>query len=171
MTEIGRERSTWVAMTPDVACIIDNLGLSVGTVVYSQAWTPATGYDLVDIENKLKSGEYDGIVCGLGDGNTEIGEFAAQLSENGDAPLCFVRHFDDSSSESLTAQAAYNMAAIAAAAASVRTSRGAGKVPVSGHFVWAIIVFGLLIALVMQNRKMYYVAGVHQPEPKRKKKK
>jgi ABC-type Zn uptake system ZnuABC Zn-binding protein ZnuA len=171
MAAIGRERSKWVAMSPEAAYIIDNLGLAVGTV----GWNPDTGlvsgYDLIDIENKLRSGEYAGLVCPMEMRNEEAGQLALEHEEKTGTQIAWVKYSAGQSENPLIENAAYNAAAIAAAAAvgDVRTT--SGGMPVSAHLIWALIVFGLIIALVMQNRQAYYGRGSRAPQKENRKKK
>ena len=54
-----------MAMSPEAAYIIDNLGLAVGTVAWHPDTGAVTGHDMVDIENKLQSREFAGMVCNI----------------------------------------------------------------------------------------------------------
>jgi len=171
MQETGRERSVWVAMVPGVAYTIDNLGLGVaGFIYYSEGPGFASGSDLQSMENKLRSGECAGVVCPLSMRQSKAGETAEQLSGDTGAPVCYVRFLDAQADDSYLAQAAYNAGAIAAVAAQGSAARSSGGVTASGHAAWGIIVFALLIALVMQNKRMYYTGGAMVSGRKQRKK-
>jgi len=171
MAAVGRERSRWVAMSPEAAYIIDNLNLGVGAV----GWNPDTGivsgHDLVDIENKLQSGEYAGLVCPIGMRNDENGQLTLQLEESTGAPVAWVKYSAGQSENPLIENASYNAAAIAAAAAVGDRSGVGGATPVSAHLIWALIVFALLVALVMQNRRTYQSGAYYAPKNRDGKKK
>jgi len=155
MEELERERSTWVAMLPGVCYTIDNLGLGVGAVVYTEGAGFASGSELMEVEHSLRQREYAGIVCPISMKDSRAGEMAEQISLDTDTPVCYVRFLDAAAEDSFLAQAAYNLGAIGATAAEGSIIRQPG-IPISAHLIWAVIVFGLLITIVLQNKRMYY---------------
>jgi len=155
MVNVGRERSRWVGMIPGVLYSIDNLGVSVADVVYREGGGFASGADLLVIEDKLREREWAGVVCPLSMRGSKAGEMAEQIARDTGAPVAYVKFLDARSGDSFLALAAYNASAISVAAVEgevVAQSRSSG----SGWIVWMLVVFGLLIALVMQNKRMYY---------------
>ncbi len=158
VANLGRERSRWVAMEACVVYQIDNLGLTVADVVYRDAGGFASGADLLAIEDKLREREYAGLVCPLSMRGSKEGEMAEQIARDTGAPVAYVKFLDAQAGDSFLAQAAYNCGAIAVAAMkgeAAAQTRSTG----SGWIVWMLVVFGLLIALVMQNKRMYYSGG------------
>jgi len=172
VTELDRERTQWVAMVPGVAYTITNLGVGVGAVVATEGSGFASGSELLDIENNLIEGEFTGIVCPLSMKDSRPGEMARQLSEDSGTPVCYIRFFDATPDDSFTSQASYNLGAIAnALGQSDRRVKGGGA-PVSGTLIWALIVFALLIAVVIQNKRIneaYSGLGSVNKKPKKKK--
>lgn len=158
-SELGRERSTWAAMVPGVLYTIDNLGLEVGGVVFTEGVGFASGADLFDMENSLRDGEYAGLVCPLSMKNAKPGEIAEQLSLDTGAPVCYVKFLDSKADDSFLAQASYNAGAMAATVAKSTVTQAAPHQSAAGNLVWAAIVGILLIAIVMQNKRIYYTAG------------
>ena len=80
------------------------------------------------------------------------GEIAEQVSRDTGAPVCYVRFLQAGEDDTYLSLSAYNTGALAAAA---RSSAQAGDGTLSSaHLVWGLIVFALLVALVMQNRRM-----------------
>jgi len=171
LVAVGRERSTWVAMSPEAAYIIDNLGLAVGTVAWNPETGLVTGHDLVDIENKLQSREYAGMVCAMSMHNSETGQLALQLEESTDAQIAWVKYKADESENPIIENAAYNAAAMSTAAALGDITTTTSGPPVSAHLIWALIVFVLLILLVMQNKHAHYSGGSFAPATKNSRKK
>ncbi len=174
--KIGRERSRWVAMTPEAAYIIENMGLEIGGDIYlpgvsgSLSGFPAFP-DIDDIEMKLRSGEYIAVVCPL-----EIKEIAAELSDyftqNTGAQVCYVRTSIVADDNSITSQAYLNAGILLATAmqATVREKAGA---PIGVHLLYSLAIFALLMYAVLLNKRLYYVGPpvVRRSEPKGKKKK
>jgi zinc/manganese transport system substrate-binding protein len=173
MENLERDRSVWVAVVPGVAYTVDNLGLGVGAVIFSEASGFASGSELAQLEFKLNEREFAGLVCPISMKDSKAGEMAEQISADTGTPVCYVRFLDAEAGDSYLAQASYNMGILAAMAAKGSVIQNPG-VPVSAHLVWAVIVFALLIAIVLQNKRMYYAgasvagAGVFDKKDKKK---
>lgn len=169
---LDRERSVWVAMIPEVAYVIDNLGLEVGDIVKRPDGEFATGQDLQEITNNLFDINYAGIVIPKSMNDSEAGNIAWEIATETRTPICYVRFLDNESGGSFITQAAFNAGTISIAA-SRGTQAGQPSNSPTGTVIWAIIVFALLIFIVMLNTRNYRYPRpmVMEKPPKKKKKK
>jgi zinc/manganese transport system substrate-binding protein len=153
-TEIGT--SVWVAMVPEEVYFIDNLGLGVGAVLMDEGSGAVPADVLTDVEKKLKSGEYMGIVCPLNMKDASPGEMSRQIASDTGAPVAYIQMLQSGGSTTYFSELAYNAGAIAAAGASAKKPEKSEYSNSTSTLIWGFIVFALVIALVMQNRRSYH---------------
>ena len=157
MKAIGREGSMWAAVVPDVCYSISNLGLKVGDIMVEEAEGFPPGGKLQEMEAKLRSGEYAGLVCPLSMREKTAGETAEQVARAAGSSVCYIRFVDGGEDDSYVAQAAYNAGAFAAAGSNRLQAAGRAGGG-SANLIWGLVVFGLLILLAVQNRRMHALA-------------
>jgi len=172
-TGIGRERSRWVVLTPDVYYVVDNLGVVVGTTIMNPDGTFKSGPEVAQIEYSVMQEDHAGIVCAVELKDEEAGQIAITMSERSDTPVCWVKT-ETGPDDTFVSLSAYNLGAMTAAISHVRPDRLAqGESTAFGNIIWGVVVAGLLIWVFMLNKKTYYLSSMPQPvfDKDRKKKK
>jgi zinc/manganese transport system substrate-binding protein len=156
MTDSGLRGSSWVAMVSEIAYVIDNLGLDVGAVLLEEGSGTVSGESLNAIEAKLKSGEFLGIVGPISMKESKPGEIARQIASDTKTPVCYVQFLTTTGDRTFVSQAAYNAGSIASAGAKAANPWSGGSNSSTLNLIWGLIVFGLIVALIIQNRHRQY---------------
>ena len=163
MQATGRPHSTWLAANTEAAYIIANLGLIVADSPLTVGGEPVDEIAMNDLEIKLINGNFAGIVCPES-ADQKIKDAVAQLSKESKAPVAYVKYPGDDGAGSFLSTASYNLSIMTNAAVEgeyIRKSQeslGYGSANV--HFIWAIVVFGLAMWIVMLNKQLHYRGGV-----------
>ncbi len=89
--EDGMEGRKCVAVVPGVCYIIQNCGMSVGSVLLGEGLGFASGKEFANIEEKLKNSEYTYIVVPEFMKNSKAGEIAEQISSDTGKPVIYVK--------------------------------------------------------------------------------
>jgi len=88
--EHGLYGSRAVSAVPGVNYILENMGISVGAQLLSEGAGYVSGSELTDIEKKLSTGEYMGIVCPVSMKDSKPGDISRQISQDTGAPVVYV---------------------------------------------------------------------------------
>ncbi|HEX9745223.1 MAG TPA: hypothetical protein VGB30_07330 [bacterium] len=169
LTDMERQNSTWVAATPGAVYVIRNLGLQVGDV-WPDINSPNYDNDLFDIENRLRSTSYAGVILPLYLKGSELDEKITALSKDANFPIAYVTAGGFDNDSTFVSNLSYDMASIVAAATrSTALKESTSKIDYASgksNMTWALIVFALLIYVVLLNKQLYFSGRpAHAPNP------
>lgn len=119
-----------VSATPCIMYSIRNVGFEIGGVLLGEGAGFTGGKELKDITDKLKSGEYFGVVCPISMKDAKAGEVSRQIAKDAGCPVIYIQFLGVSRdlTNSFLSQGYYN-AAVLAAADRVATAPSAPPVP------------------------------------------
>jgi len=140
--ERGVYGKTFVASVPGVCYIIQNAGMKVGAVLMAEGSGFASGKEIKDIEDKLSSGEYNGIVVPEFMENAKAGEISKQMAEDTDSVVIYVKFSTASADDSYINDCYHN-------AIQFMSTEGmeAGKGKSNSYLIPVIISLLLLVSL------------------------
>jgi ABC-type Zn uptake system ZnuABC Zn-binding protein ZnuA len=94
ITDSELEGGKFVAAIPGVNYIIDNMGITVGSVLLAEGSGFVSGGELADIESKLSDGSYAGIVCPDSMRDAKAGEISEQLAKDTGSKVYYVKFLE-----------------------------------------------------------------------------
>ncbi len=132
-----------VASVPGVCYIVQNMGMEVGAVLMAEGSGFASGKELGDIESKLESGEYGGIVVPEFMKEAKAGEISRQIAEDTGAKVVYVKFSMASSDDSYVNDCYHNAMAfmgLAGGGNATRESSNSYLIPVIASLILFIIL-------------------------------
>lgn len=146
---ISEERGIYgtkvVAAVPGVCYAVQNSGMEVGAVLMAEGSGFASGKEIGDIEDRLKNGEYGGIVVPEFMEEAKAGEIANQIASDTGAKVAYVKFSMADSDDSYVNDCYHNeMKLLALAEGGSGGGSGQGG---NGYLVPVIISLVLLVIL------------------------
>ena len=152
--------ATYVLTVPGVAYSIANVGLQVGTTLLSEGAGFVSGGKLNEVVHKLRSRQYQGIVCPISMAQAKPGEIARQLASDTGCEVLYVR-FLHGGKGSYTDQAWYNAQALTGRAPAIETGKSTrpSLSSYAGVTVAAIAIVLVILLISIKRRPKQPAAG------------
>jgi len=156
--ERGTYGKTFVASVPGVCYILQNAGMKVGAILMAEGSGFASGKEIKDIEDKLRSGEYSGIVVPEFMENAKAGEISKQMAEDTGSSVIYVKFSTASADDSYINDCYHN------AIQFMGTGCTEGKSESNSYLIPVILSLLLLVAL--QSLIIYRLYRIYLREEK-----
>jgi len=157
--ERGAYGKTFVASVPGVCYIIQNAGMKVGAVLMAEGSGFASGKEIKDIENKLRSKEYSGIVVPEFMENSKAGEISKQMAEDTGSEVVYVK-FSTASADDSYINDCYHNAIKFMGTESMETGKGK-----SNSYLIPVII-SLLLLVSLQSLIIYRLYRIYLRDEK-----
>ncbi len=139
-----------VAAVPGVCYAVQNSGMEVGAVLMAEGSGFASGKEIGDIEDKLKSGEYGGIVVPEFMKEAKAGEIANQIAGDTGAKVAYVKFSMAGSDDSYVNDCYHNAMELSTLAVGADSGDGGTGGIWSGNGYLVPVIISLVLLVILQ---------------------